>query len=118
MYRWLQPLTLGLVGCILAINTALWSSGAARAGAPVLMLEPDRGRCPVLNPPIVVRGKDFEPDMAIVLLVRRDRDRPTTPTPVIGKATVAADGTFTAQAQLVGCDPNTQDGTQFVIHAA
>ncbi len=102
--------------CLLAVAAALWPLGAAQA-APILTVEPERGPCPVLNPPIVVRGSGFRPGMMIKLLSRRATDGPLVPQPRFGETSVAADGTFSVQGQLFGCAPGMPDGTQFVIEA-
>jgi hypothetical protein len=109
---------LDLSACLLAI-LAVWQPPGVRgtAAAPMLTLEPDRGPCNFPNPQTMVRGKDFPPEIAIVIHAGRIRDGLVIPT--IARAVIADDGTFAVAVPLRGvCYPNESDGSQFAIIAA
>jgi hypothetical protein len=107
---------LSLVGGPRALGTLGGPVGAARA-APALTLVPDHGPCAILNPPIVVRGDGFPPGLTLDVTARRAEAPPSQPRAVIGRATVAVDGTFTIHGLLWGCAPQVPHGAQFVIEA-
>ena len=108
---------LGLAVGLLTVVAALWPLGTARATAPALTLEPERGPCPAPNSIITVRGANFPPGMTVELLSIDARYISGVVRLRIGTVTVTADGTFSIPAHLAGCGPSVPDGTRFVIEA-
>ncbi len=66
--------------CLFGLLAALLPLRGARAeAAPVLTLEPARGRCDERNPLIIARGANFPPGVPITFAIGRGRDYPITP---------------------------------------
>ncbi len=66
------------------------------------------------DPPLVVRGRGFEPGQRIVLSVGIPG---FTGGEQLGTPTADPDGAFTLRTRLVGCGPRVGAGTQFRVSA-
>ncbi len=108
--RLLPSLLLGLF----ALAALLHAPVAAQA-LPRLSITPLAGPCGLGDPPLTVRGVDFQPGQAIAVLSRRAGYTERVPKLLVGRATVAADGAFVIRGRPSDCDPSVADGTRFVI---
>lgn len=98
-------------GALLAY--AIFGVNPNAAPGATLILAPESGPCPTVDPQVAVRGTGFPAGVTVEIDVRDQAGAATT----FSAGVVAANGTFTAPIKLVGCGPNTPVGTVFTLLA-
>lgn len=116
----LQGRALRPIAGLYLLTILLCPAATSRAATPALSLAPDRGPC---TSRVTIRGSDLPPGQAVALSARQTSP-PTHQGLAFATTTVAADGSFTLDADMgplingctVGQPPPA--GTQYTIFAA
>lgn len=115
-YCYIDYRVVALVGVLIAALSALAWPLPVHA-APVLNIEPPRGRCIVSSPPLTVRGMGFPPGLRVTIVDFGTADDQRAIGFPIGEGTVGVDGTFSVDGVRFRCPAELVEGQQHTIGA-